>query len=178
MISFADRASIPANVLIRFLDQESVLLNLNTEKYFGLDSVGTRMWQLVTAAPSVEAAYNQLIEEFDVEPETPRSNLSDLLARKSTFLAGRGTASFAYLEFAGARVWRYATHPAEIYCVGEERPASCRRRIACGIDDSHGTDRSSELSDSLHLSRTLTFTVVAARSPRHRHRVPHRGSQR
>jgi len=79
MISFADRATIPANVLIRFLDQESVLLNLNTEKYFGLDSVGTRMWQLVTAAPSVEAAYNQLIEEFDVEPETLRSNLSDLL---------------------------------------------------------------------------------------------------
>ena len=79
MISFADRATIPANVLIRFLDQESVLLNLNTEKYFGLDWVGTRMWQLVTAAPSVEAAYNQLIEEFDVEPETLRSNLSDLL---------------------------------------------------------------------------------------------------
>jgi hypothetical protein len=79
MISFADRATISANVLIRFLDQESVLLNLNTEKYFGLDSVGTRMWQVVTAAPSVEAAYNQLIEEFDVEPETLRSNLSDLL---------------------------------------------------------------------------------------------------
>jgi hypothetical protein len=37
------------------------------------------MWQLVTAAPSVEAAFNQLIEEFDVEPETLRSNLSDLL---------------------------------------------------------------------------------------------------
>jgi hypothetical protein len=37
------------------------------------------MWQLVTAAPSVEAAYNQLIEEFDVEPETLRSNLCDLL---------------------------------------------------------------------------------------------------
>ena len=79
MISFADRATIPANVLIRFLDQESVLLNLNTEKYFGLDSVGTHMWQLVTSASSVEAAYNQLIEEFDVEPETLRSNLSDLL---------------------------------------------------------------------------------------------------
>jgi len=39
---FADRATVPTNVLIRFLDQESVLLNLNTEKYFGLDSVGTR----------------------------------------------------------------------------------------------------------------------------------------
>src|ERR1700722_9482211 len=79
MISFADRATIPANVLIRFLDQELVLLNLNTEKYFGLDSVGTRIWQLITAAPTIDAAYFQLIEEFDVDPETLRSNLRDLL---------------------------------------------------------------------------------------------------
>jgi Coenzyme PQQ synthesis protein D (PqqD) len=79
MISFADRATIPANILIRFLDEESVLLNLNTERYFGLDSVGTRMWQLVTSAPTIEAAYCQLIDEFDAEPETLRSNLHDLL---------------------------------------------------------------------------------------------------
>jgi Coenzyme PQQ synthesis protein D (PqqD) len=79
MISFADRVTIPTNVLIRFLDQESVLLNLNTERYFGLDSVGTRMWQLATSAPTIEFAYCQLIEEFDADPETLRSDLSDLL---------------------------------------------------------------------------------------------------
>jgi Coenzyme PQQ synthesis protein D (PqqD) len=79
MISFADRAIVPSNVLIRFLDQESVLLNLNSERYFGLDSVGTRMWQLVTSAPTIEAAYFQLIEEYDVDPDTLRSNLVELL---------------------------------------------------------------------------------------------------
>ena len=79
MISFADRATIPSHVLIRFLDQESVLLNLNSERYFGLDSVGTRMWQLVTAAPTIDAAYSQLIEEFDVDSKSLRSDLSDLL---------------------------------------------------------------------------------------------------
>jgi len=79
MISFADRAIVPPNVLIRFLDQESVLLNLNTERYFGLDSVGTRMWQLVTSAPTIDAAYFRLIEEFDVDPDTLRANLSELL---------------------------------------------------------------------------------------------------
>jgi len=79
MISFADRAIVPSNVLIRFLDQESVLLNLNTERYFGLDSVGTRMWQLVTSGPTIEAAYFQLIEEYDVDPDTLRCNLAELL---------------------------------------------------------------------------------------------------
>lgn len=79
MISFAERATVPANVLIRFLDQESVLLNLNTERYFGLDAVGTRMFQLVTSSSSIEDAYSQLTEEFEVNPQILRSNLSDLL---------------------------------------------------------------------------------------------------
>ena len=79
MISFADRVSVSSNVLVRVLDQESVLLNLNTERYFGLDAVGTRMWHLVTSAPSVESAYAQLLDEFDVNPQILRSNLSDLL---------------------------------------------------------------------------------------------------
>ncbi len=79
MISFAERITVPTNVLIRFLDQESVLLNLSTERYFGLDSVGTRMWQLLTSARSIEDAYLQLVEEFDVNPQVLRTNLSDLL---------------------------------------------------------------------------------------------------
>ena len=79
MISFSERAVVPRNVLIRFLDHESVLLNVDTEKYFGLDSVGTRMWQLATSAPSVDAAMAQLLEEYDVSADTLRSDLSGLL---------------------------------------------------------------------------------------------------
>ena len=79
MISFADRAIVPSNVLIRFLDQESVLLNLNTERYFGLDPVGTRMWQLVTTSPNIDAAYQELLTEYDVQPELLRENLTELL---------------------------------------------------------------------------------------------------
>jgi hypothetical protein len=81
MRSFAERASVPPNVLVRFLDKESVLLNLETERYFGLDETGTRMWQLVTTSPSVDAAFQQLLEEFDVEAQLLRMNLSELLDR-------------------------------------------------------------------------------------------------
>lgn len=81
MVSLADRVAVPAHVLVRFLDKESVLLNIETERYFGLDETGTRMWQLVTVAPSVDAAYLQLLDEYDVEAELLRSNLTDLLTR-------------------------------------------------------------------------------------------------
>ena len=82
MVSFTDRAAAPSHVLVRILDRESVLLNLETEQYFGLDETGTRMWQLVTGSPNIDAAYQELLEEFDVEPELLRSNLTELLGRR------------------------------------------------------------------------------------------------
>jgi hypothetical protein len=81
MVSFTDRATVPAHVLVRILDRESVLLNLETEQYFGLDETGTRMWQIVTASPNIDAAFQGLLAEYDVEPELLRSNLLELLNR-------------------------------------------------------------------------------------------------
>lgn len=81
MVSFTDRAKVPSHVLVRFLEGESVLLNLETERYFGLDGTGTRIWQVVTAAPDIDGAYRELLQEFDVEPDLLRTNLTDLLGR-------------------------------------------------------------------------------------------------
>jgi hypothetical protein len=79
MVTFSDRAAAPAHVLVRLLDQESVLLNLESEQYFGLDETGTRMWQVVTASPNIDAAYQELLAEYDVQPEMLRENLNELL---------------------------------------------------------------------------------------------------
>ena len=81
MVTFTDRAATPPHVLVRVVDRESVLLNLETEKYFGLDETGTRMWQLITASPSIDAAYRELLAEFDAEPEILKTNLTELLVR-------------------------------------------------------------------------------------------------
>lgn len=81
MVSLADRVVVPQHVLVRFMDRESVLLNLETERYFGLDETGTRMWQVATAAPSIELAMQQLLEEYDAEPQMLQGNLTELLER-------------------------------------------------------------------------------------------------
>lgn len=79
--SFLERVTIAPNVLVRFLEGESVLLNVETERYFGLDETGTRMWQLLTASPNIEAAYEKLADEFEVQPETLRRHLVELIER-------------------------------------------------------------------------------------------------
>ena len=81
MVSFADRVAVPPHVLVRFLENESVLLNLETERYFGLDDTGTRMWQVVTKSASIDEGFAELLKEFDVEEELLRLNLSELLGR-------------------------------------------------------------------------------------------------
>lgn len=73
------RVETPESVLVRELQGESVLLNLESEAYFGLDDVGTRMWQALTATSSIEAAFEMLLAEFDVEPDRLRSDLTDFV---------------------------------------------------------------------------------------------------
>jgi len=43
---------VPDGILFHALDDELVLLNLNTGVYFGLNRVGTRIWQLLNEHPS------------------------------------------------------------------------------------------------------------------------------
>ena len=69
------------DVLLRELEGESVLLDLRTEMYFGLDTVGTRMWHVVTGAPSVDDACSTLLGEYEVTPELLRADLEALLGQ-------------------------------------------------------------------------------------------------
>jgi hypothetical protein len=74
-ISFSDRVRIPDDVLISRLQEESVILNLDSERYFGLDDVGTRILNALNASDSIEAAYQSLLEEYDVDGQVLREDL-------------------------------------------------------------------------------------------------------
>ena len=79
-ISFSDRVRVPEDVLISNLQDEAVILNLNSERYFGLDNVGTRMLTVLSISNSIEAAYELLLTEYDVDPHLLRRDLISLIA--------------------------------------------------------------------------------------------------
>jgi hypothetical protein len=79
MIDFASRVVVPEQVLVRQLDDEIVILDLESESYFGLDEIGTAMWNELTAANSIEQAYKTLLNQYDVEPEVLRSDVQNLV---------------------------------------------------------------------------------------------------
>ena len=78
-ISFSDRVRVPDDVLISNLQEESVILNLDSERYYGLDNVGTRFLSVLNASESIEAAYEALRDEYDVDPQHLRKDLLELI---------------------------------------------------------------------------------------------------
>ena len=74
------RVEVRHDVLTRELRGESVLLDLATERYFGLDEVGTGLWRALTGGATVEEALQALEGEYDVEPSRLRSDVANFIA--------------------------------------------------------------------------------------------------
>lgn len=54
-------------VLFQNLEGEAVLLDLASESYFGLNPVGTRVWELLGQGQPLQAAIDTLAGEYAVE---------------------------------------------------------------------------------------------------------------
>jgi hypothetical protein len=78
MISLETQVSAAPGVLVRELDGEAVLLNVQTEQYYGLDEVGTRMWAVLTGSSSIQAALETLLAEYEVDAATLERDLLQL----------------------------------------------------------------------------------------------------
>jgi len=78
-ISFSDRVKIPDDVLISKLQEESVILNLDSERYYGLDDVGTQFLKILTTSDSIEAAYQTLLREYAVDGPVLRQDLLEVV---------------------------------------------------------------------------------------------------
>jgi hypothetical protein len=50
-------------------DDEAVLMSIDLGRYFGLNAVGIRVWELLVERPRTIASLSETIcEEFDIEP--------------------------------------------------------------------------------------------------------------
>ena len=67
------------SVITRELSGETVLLNLESGVYYGLDVVGTRVWQLLTQGRTIASVCETMIEEYEVAPDVLRDDVSRLV---------------------------------------------------------------------------------------------------
>jgi hypothetical protein len=81
VLSLASRVTVPAHVLFRHLQDELVLLELKRGVYFGLDPIGTRIWQLLREERSLQNVLTALVEEYEVEEPQGAEDILDLVQR-------------------------------------------------------------------------------------------------
>ena len=76
--------SLSPEVISQEVSGETVLLDLDSENYFGLDEVGTRIWQLIKETNDLQAIYQTLLKEYDVSEDRLQQDLDTLLAEISS----------------------------------------------------------------------------------------------
>ena len=75
--------TLSPDVISQEVSGETVLLDLESENYFGLDEVGTRIWQLIKETGDLQAVYDTLLSEYEVDETRLQSDLEALLGEIS-----------------------------------------------------------------------------------------------
>ena len=78
------RVQICDSVLFQTVRDESVLLEMETQRYYGLDDVGTRVWTLLREFGSVNDVASHLQLEFDADLESLRSDVYALVQKMAS----------------------------------------------------------------------------------------------
>jgi hypothetical protein len=68
-MELTDKLSIPTQVMGRTVGDETVILDLASGTYFGLDPVGARIWQMIGEGKTLAEICETMLEEYEVERE-------------------------------------------------------------------------------------------------------------
>ena len=73
------RFAIPEEVICQVLEDESVLLDLASENYVGLDEVRTRIWQFIDGGETLHIIVATVLYEYDLAEDTVIWDLDKIL---------------------------------------------------------------------------------------------------
>ena len=74
-VTFAD------TVFAQEVDGEMVLLDMESENYFGLDEVGTAIWQAMQEKETLKEVFEVLLDQYEVEADMLENDLSDFVGK-------------------------------------------------------------------------------------------------
>ena len=79
----APHVTVHPSVIYREVGGEVVLLNLQSGVYYGLDPVGSRIWQLLMQERSLDEVCSIMFDEYDVVPEVLRADIEKIVGELS-----------------------------------------------------------------------------------------------
>jgi hypothetical protein len=68
--------AVPSHVVYREMAEETVILNIDTGRYHGIDPIGARFFEVMRETPQLGAAVDVLAAEFEQPTEVIQGDLS------------------------------------------------------------------------------------------------------
>ena len=75
------KVTFSESVFAQEVDGEMVLLDMDSENYFGLDSVGTDIWQAMQEKENLKEVLEELLKQYDVDEEVLEKDLLDFVVQ-------------------------------------------------------------------------------------------------
>lgn len=66
------------------MDGEKVMLSIEKGKYFGLNGIGSRIWDMIEKPLTVREMVAELLKEYDVEEKTCQHDVQAFLSKLYT----------------------------------------------------------------------------------------------
>ena len=79
-IPLPNRATPANHVLFRQLDNEAILLDLETGQYYGLNEVGCQLWQQLATNPDPHQALTTILANYNVAQDQLTQDIAQWLA--------------------------------------------------------------------------------------------------
>lgn len=84
-MNLGEKLTVPPHVMSRLVGDETVLLDLESGVYFGLDGVGQRIWESIAEGLTLGEAVAVLVSEYEVGEDQAQADViefaRDLVAR-------------------------------------------------------------------------------------------------
>ena len=68
-MNLSDKVTVPAQVMTREVGDETVILDLASGTYYGLDPVGARIWQMMAEGQTLMQVCKVMLAEYEVTRE-------------------------------------------------------------------------------------------------------------
>lgn len=85
-MNLSAKVTIPTQVMAREVGDETVILDLVSGTYYGLDPVGARIWQLISTGDTLTHVFEKMLEEYEVSRDLLEQDINRLVEE----LAGKG----------------------------------------------------------------------------------------
>lgn len=82
-MNLTEKVTIPPQVMARTVGDETVILDLASGTYYGLDPVGARIWQLFVDGQTLAQVRDTMLAEYDVSVDDLERDLNRLLSELS-----------------------------------------------------------------------------------------------